>query len=132
MRSPVHQLSRREFLSRVAQAGVICSVASAGDPWVKAAQGGTPPDPLLTFPGAWAFHLPKSSIIIVSDQQLEDLQNPDREIDLSLSATPYRTSLTKLCQQAQDAGAKTIILAFDEFWSQYRPGQGGKPRLLTP
>jgi hypothetical protein len=132
MRSPVHQLSRREFLSCVAQAGLICSMPGAGSGWVKAAEVGTPPDPLLTFPGAWGFQLPKSSIIIVSDQQLEDLQDPDREIDLSLSATPYRTSLTKLCQQAQAAGAKTIILAFDEFWSQYRPGQGGKPRLLTP
>ena len=114
----------------MAATGVICG--APGRRLLRAAELKAAPDPVLKFEGAWSFQLPKSSIILVSDQQLEDLQDPDREIDLSLSATPYRTTLRKLCQQAKDSGAKTVILAFDEFWSQYRPGQGGKPRSLTP
>ncbi len=132
MRPSHHRFSRREFLTRAAQAGLICSIQAGRSRSIRAAEGNPPPDPVLTFPGVWAFQLPKSAIILVSDEQLEDLQDPDKEIDLSLSSTPNRTTLTRLCQQAQAAGARTIILAFDEFWSQYRPGQGGKPRLLTP
>ncbi|MCX8107481.1 MAG: hypothetical protein N3G20_01615, partial [Verrucomicrobiae bacterium] len=88
--------------------------------------------PVVLFPGPWKFQLPKGVIILVSDQQLEDLTDPGKEVDLSISSTPNRTTLRKLCEQQQSAGAQTIILAFDEFWSQYRPGQGGKPRTLTP
>jgi hypothetical protein len=131
MHSPADSLSRRRFIAGLAQAGIACSFRGGG--WTsQAAELPGTPDPLLIFPGVWAFQLPKSSIILVSDQQLEDMQEPDREIDLSLSAQPYRTTLRKVCQQAQAAGCKTVILAFDEFWSQYRPGQGGKPRALTP
>jgi hypothetical protein len=131
MELDAHHLSRRELLSRLTRAGLICSLGGASS-WIKAEGSRTLPDPLLTFPGPWAFALPKGSIILVSDQQLEDLQDPDREVDLSLSSTPYHTTLTNLCRQAQASGAKTVILAFDEFWSQYRPGQSGKPRQLTP
>jgi hypothetical protein len=127
------ELSRRTFISRLAQLGIVCSaIPNGGGQTLRAATAGDLPESLLSFPGPWAFQLPKSSIILVSDQQLEDLQDPDREIDLSLSATPYRTTLRRLCEQAKASGARTVILAFDEFWSQYRPGQGGKPRALTP
>ncbi|MBI2924493.1 MAG: hypothetical protein HYY24_02180 [Verrucomicrobia bacterium] len=128
----VDDLSRREFISRLTKLGVVCS-ASAGPMMFAAADAQLAlPDPALTFPGPWAFTLPKGGIILVSDQQLEDLTDPDKEVDLSLSATPNRTTLRKLCEQQRAAGAKTIILAFDEFWSQYRAGQGGQPRALTP
>src|SRR5208337_2795683 len=86
----------------------------------------------LTFPGPWRFMIPKSAIILVSDQQLEDLQDPDKEVDLSVSSAPNATSLRKVCEQAKAQGARTVILAFEEFWSQYRKGQGGKPRRLLP
>ena len=43
------------------------------------------PEAALTFPGPWQFNMPKGGIILVSDQQLEDLQDPDKEVDLSLS-----------------------------------------------
>ena len=86
----------------------------------------------MTFPGPWQFMLPKAAIILVSDQQLEDLQDPDKEVDLSMSSTPNPTTLRKLCEGAKAQGARTVILAFDEFWSQYRKGQGGKPRQLLP
>ncbi|MBE7501750.1 MAG: hypothetical protein HS113_15890 [Verrucomicrobiales bacterium] len=91
-----------------------------------------PSGPVVGFPGPWQFQFPKGAIILVSDQQLEELTDPDREVDLSLSRTPNRTTLRRLCEQQRAAGARTIILAFDEFWSQYRPGQGGQPRQLTP
>ncbi|MCL4179570.1 MAG: hypothetical protein KJ072_17715 [Verrucomicrobia bacterium] len=87
---------------------------------------------VVGFPGPWQFQLPKGAIILVSDQQLEDLTDPDKEVDLSLSSTPNRTTLRQLCERQRAVGARTIILAFDEFWSQYRAGQGGKPRRFTP
>ena len=90
------------------------------------------PEAALTFPGPWQFSVPKGGIILVSDQQLEDLQDPDKEVDLSVSTTPNLTTLRKICEGAKAQGARTVILAFDEFWSQYRKGQGGKPRQLLP
>lgn len=97
-----------------------------------AAIAGGNPTALIGFPGPWQFQLPKGALILVSDRQLDDLTDPDREVDLSLSATPNRTTLRKICEQQRDAGARTVILAFDEFWSQYRQGQGGEPRRYTP
>jgi hypothetical protein len=90
------------------------------------------PEQALSFPGPWHFSLPKAWIILVSDQQLEDLQEPEREVDLSMSSTPNLTTLRKVCEGARAQGARTIVLAFDEFWTQYRKGQGGKPRELLP
>lgn len=119
-------------MRRLAQAGLLLSANGPGLATSIAASSSSLPARLVHFPGPWAFQLPKSSIILVSDQQLETLQNPDAEIDLSLSASPNRTTLRQVCQQAKASGARTVILAFDEFWSQYRPGQGGKPRALTP
>jgi hypothetical protein len=123
--------SRRSFLQRVAGLGI--TVSALPTPWrALAAQGNLPPALALSFPGPWQFSLPKPAIILVSDQQLEDLQDPDREVDLSMSSTPNLTTLRKLCEAARAGGARTIILAFDEFWTQYRKGQGGKPRQLLP
>jgi hypothetical protein len=123
--------SRREFLRRVTGLGVGLSTV----PWpvgLRAAEAARLPEMALTFPGPWQFMLPKGGIILVSDQQLEDLQDPDKEIDLSVSSTPNLTTLRKICEGAKGQGAHTLILAFDEFWSQYRKGQGGKPRQLLP
>lgn len=125
-------INRRHFLGRLAELGVAVSV-TGNLPRARAAEPPeVPSGPVVGFPGPWQFQFPKGAIILVSDQQLEDLTGPDREVDLSLSRTPNRTTLRRLCQQQQAAGARTIILAFDEFWSQYRPGQGGQPRQLTP
>jgi hypothetical protein len=90
------------------------------------------PDPALTFPGPWQFLVPKGWTILVSDQQLDDLQDPDKPVDLSLSKTPEVKTLRQICQQTKASGGRTVILAFDEFWTQYRAGQGGKPRALMP
>ena len=124
-------LSRREFVRRLARLGIVCSVLPPGGR-MFAAEARRLPGSALTFPGPWQFQVPKSAIILVSDQQLEDLLDPDKEVDLSVSATPSLSTLRKLCEQAQASGARTVILAFDEFWSQYRKGQGGKPRQLLP
>jgi hypothetical protein len=123
--------SRRKFLRRLAGLGIgISTLPLAGRLW--GAEPGRLPETALTFPGPWQFMLPKGGIILVSDQQLEDLQDPDKEVDLSVSSTPNLTTLRKICEQARAAKARTIILAFDEFWSAYRKGQGGKPRQLLP
>lgn len=124
--------SRREFLQRVGGFGAACSALPILSPAVFAADADSVPDPALTFPGPWQFSLHKGGIILVSDQQLEDLQDPDKVVDLSLSQTPNPTTLRKICEQTKAAGGRTVILAFDEFWTQYRSGQGGKPRVLTP
>ncbi len=125
--------TRRDFVARLAQLGIAVNVAgSLARRSVAAEAAAAVPDPVLTFPAQWGFQLPKGAIILVSDQQLEDLTDPDKEIDLSLSATPNKTTLRRVCEQQRAAGARTLILAFDEFWSQYRAGQGGQPRRLMP
>ncbi|MBK9137509.1 MAG: hypothetical protein IPM17_01895 [Verrucomicrobia bacterium] len=124
--------SRRRFLGRLAEIGATVSVVGPSYRGMAEDSFATRASPVVAFPGPWQFQLPKGAIILVSDQQLEDLTDPDREVDLSLSRTPNRTTLRKLCEQQRAAGARTIILAFDEFWSQYRAGQGGRPRQFTP
>jgi len=74
----------------------------------------------------------KPHIILVSDEQLEALSDPDARLDLSLTFEKREQSLREICEQAQAAGQRTLIIAFDHFFSQYRPGQHGKPRRLTP
>jgi hypothetical protein len=123
--------SRREFLAGLARIGVACTILPS-----YLAQGAqTPaglPESVLTFPGPWSFNLPKAGLILVNDQQLDDLQDPDKEVDVSLSATPNRITLRRFCAQQQAAGVRTIILAFDHFFAQYRQGQGEKVRQYMP
>lgn len=123
--------TRREFLQRVTGLGIGIAALPL-TPQLRGAESTSLPEQALKFPGVWQFGLPKGHIILVSDEQLEDLQDPDKEIDLSISKTPRLTTLRKLCAEAKAQGARTIILAFDEFWTQYRKGQSGKPRQLLP
>jgi len=126
-------LSRRCFFERLSELGVVVTGAALlGQRAIGQSAREVPDGPVVLFPGPWQFQLPKGGIILVSDQQLDDLTDPDKKVDLSLGSTPNRTTLREICEQQQAAGARTVILAFDEFWSQYRPGQGGKPRQLTP
>ncbi|MBI2435054.1 MAG: hypothetical protein HYV26_19535, partial [Candidatus Hydrogenedentes bacterium] len=87
---------------------------------------------LIAYPGSWAFKLPRTAIIVVSDEQLIALTNPEQEVDISLTGTPNVTTLRKVCENAQAAGMRTLVVAFDHFFSQYRKGQEGQPRQLTP
>ncbi len=124
--------TRREFLHHLGGWSAAAALSAPAHWRALAANEDALPQPALLFPGPWAFRLPRGSIILVSDAQLEELEDPDREVDLSLSATPHRTTLRRLCQQYQAGGARTLILAFDQFFSQYRPGQGATPRRLMP
>ncbi len=86
---------------------------------------------LLSYPGPWSFQIGRAHIILVSDQELIDLSDPDKVLDLSLTFERHEASLRQLCERAKAAGQRTLILAFDHFFSQYRPGQH-RPRELTP
>lgn len=124
-------LSRREALKRLSAAGIVLSAAPLLPMTAQAAEPAQD-GMVVKFPGPWAFLHPKPALILVSDQQLEDLQDPDKEVDVSLTGAPNLTTLRRFCERAKTQGAHRIILAFDEFWSQYRKGQGGKPRQLLP
>ncbi len=87
--------------------------------------------PLIKFSGPWQFHLPKSGIILVRDDELEALCNPDAEINISVTHEPNITTLRKICENARARGVRTLTIAFDHFFAQYRPGQE-KPREWTP
>ncbi|MFP4500359.1 MAG: hypothetical protein ACLFTT_05115 [Candidatus Hydrogenedentota bacterium] len=86
---------------------------------------------LVAYPGPWAFEIPKAHIILVSDAQILALTNPDEEVDLGIGGTPRVTTLRQLCEEAQAQGRRTLIFAFDYFFTQYREGQAGV-RELTP
>lgn len=87
---------------------------------------------LVSFPGPWSFTLGKAGIILVTDDELIALSNPDQVINLSLTFDKTEKSLRQICEEAKAAGHRTLVFSFDHFFSQYRPGQEGKPRTLTP
>ena len=70
-------------------------------------------------------------LTLTSDQQLNDLMDPDKQIDLSTGYTKRYGSLRSICETAQKRGQKYITVKFDEFWRQYRD-QAGTDRLLSP
>jgi len=71
------------------------------------------------------------SIILTSDEQLNALMDPDQKIDMSTGFTHVEKSLREVCEESRKRGDKTLTIAFDEFFRQYRP-QAGTQRLLTP
>lgn len=71
------------------------------------------------------------SIILTSDQQLRDLLDPDKQIDLSMGLTKRFASLREICESASERGDNLLTIAFDEFFRQYR-AQAGTERRLTP
>jgi len=73
----------------------------------------------------------KTTIILTSDQQLTDLTNPDKKIDLSTGFNKRYASLREICESAQKKGDHVLTIAFDEFFRQYR-NQEASQRLLTP
>jgi hypothetical protein len=84
--------------------------------------------------GSLLFHFmtgQAATIILTSDQQLNDLLDPDKKIDLSTGYTKRYGSLREICEQAKERGDQILTIAFDEFFRQYRE-QAGTERLLTP
>ena len=71
------------------------------------------------------------SIILTSDQQLYDLTDPDKKIDLSTGFNKNVRSLREVCEDGKRRGSKEMVVAFDEFFRQYR-GDTGAERKLTP
>lgn len=86
---------------------------------------------MVSYPSAYAFEIGKSHIILVGDRELELLSDPDRVLNLSLTFEKHEASLRQVCERARQAGHRTLIIAFDHFFSQYRPGQTG-PRRYMP
>ncbi len=72
-----------------------------------------------------------ATIILTSDQQLNDLLNPDKRIDLSTGREKKFSSLREICETAKQRNDKVLTIAFDEFFRQYRE-QAGTERRLTP
>ncbi len=84
---------------------------------------------LLTFPLQWQFELPKQTIILTSDQQLEDLTDPDKKINTSLGLQQRYESLREIREKAKSRGCRTINFAFDNFFRQYRKDTGDERKL---
>ena len=99
-------LSRREFLQRFGAASLITfsatSLTSAQD--APAPAPDAPPNPAITFPGAWQFDLPEAGIILIRDSQLDALiQSTQSKIQTNIQvaqATGYG-----LAGAAPEAGA---------------------------
>ncbi len=72
-----------------------------------------------------------ATIILTSDQQLSDLMDPDKKIDLSTGYNKHFASLREICEAGKKRGDKSLTIAFDEFFRQYRE-QAGTVRRLTP
>lgn len=87
---------------------------------------------LLAYPKQWAFEIARSGIILVDDQQLDDLTDPDKLVDLGLTGTPDVKSLRQICEEAKAGGRRTLILAFDHFFNQYRKESLAAPRKYMP
>jgi hypothetical protein len=87
---------------------------------------------LVAYPGPWGFEIGHPGIILVRDDELEALaSDPDKVLNLATGRTPWNQSLRQICESARAQGQRTLMLAFDQFFAQYRPGQD-KPRRLMP
>ena len=107
---------------------LVCVVYSISRPDRSFAQNKD--EMLLTFPAQWQFSLPSQTIILTSDQQLLDLQNPDKKINMSLGLDQKYLSLREIREKARERGCRTVKLAFDNFFRQYRKDSGEERKLL--
>ncbi len=86
---------------------------------------------LLAYPGPWAFQVGKQGFVVVRDDELEAIAaDPGRVMNLS-TGRPRNESLRQICERAKARGHRTLSVAFDHFFAQYRPGQE-TPRRLMP
>lgn len=126
-------------MSRFANAGVVCCLL----PWTVSAGSARAEDlprvpenvyrgEMAAYAGAWGFELGKPGIILVSDEELETLaSDPENILDLSLTPQhKHMASLRQICESAKNHGQRTLIVAFDHFFQQYRPGQNHVRRLM--
>jgi hypothetical protein len=129
------KITRRDALATGAGAALATMAGAERTAGQEAKSMGVPENvyrgELVAFPGPWAFQLGKSVIILVSDPELLALADPDRVLNLATGFEKHEASLRQVCERAKAQGHRTLIVAFDHFFSQYRPGQAG-PRKLTP
>jgi len=71
------------------------------------------------------------SVILTSDQQLIDLTDPDKKIDMTTGYRKNFSSLREVCESNKRRGSKEMVVAFDEFFRQYRD-EPISERKLTP
>ena len=117
------------FLAAIGLLSAICCVAAYAE------EAGVPDDvyrgELVAYPGPWGF-MPRPHIILVNDEELEAIaSDPDKILNLATGYAPQEESLRMICERTQKQGLRTLIVAFDQFFAQYRPGQD-KPRRLMP
>ena len=94
-----YSLSRRAFGLRMVELSAMGSALSSPRlAWAD--QPHAPPDPVVVVPSEMR---PKPGFILVSDQQLLDLQNPDKPVDISLSNAP-RSSRSGRCARRRRQG----------------------------
>ena len=74
--------------------------------------------------------LGQTQITLTSDQQLNDLLDPDKVIDVSKGYRKDYTSLRSACESAQERGHRTLRIKYDAFYRQYRD-QEETDRLIT-
>lgn len=113
---------------------LLCFVIAAALPILLPAQA--PEDvyraELLTYPGPWYFQIGKQGFVLVRDDELEAMAaDPDRVLNLTTGRLPRNESLRQICERARSRGQRTLSVAFDHFFAQYRPGQD-TPRKLMP
>lgn len=72
----------------------------------------------------------QTQITLTSDQQLIDLLDPDKVIDLSKGYNKVYGSLRSVCESAQKKGHRTLRIKYDAFYRQYR-NQEETDRLIT-
>lgn len=113
----------------------LCVLCVASSAFAQNAVSSRPPElaydgELIRFPGPYAFEMPAEHIILITDQELLDLSDPDKVLNLTLTHDERKESLRQICERGKARGCKRLIVAFDYFFKQYRPGQDA-PRQLT-
>jgi len=87
---------------------------------------------LLSYPGPWYFQVGKQGVVLVRDDELDAMAaDPDQPLNLTTGRAPRNESLRQICERAKSRGQRTLSIAFDHFFAQYRPGQE-TPRRLMP
>ncbi|HPA19038.1 MAG TPA: hypothetical protein PLU30_14920 [Verrucomicrobiae bacterium] len=107
------------------------SPAKAGEPQQPDVRESIYAGDLVAFPGPWGLGMGRSGIVLVSDRELEMLADPDKVLNLSVTLDKREASLRQICEQAQQRGNRTLMVFFDHFFRQYRPGQD-TPRRHMP
>ena len=102
----VHEFRRKDVVLRNSIAVIVWMLATAA---VAASEEARVAEDvyrgeMVSYPGPWAFSIPKPGIILVSDAELDTLAaDPEKAIDLSLvPGQKYVASLRQVCEAAKN------------------------------